>query len=127
MKFSIPVETAFTEFEAHFEEVSQALISGEPMALTQASAQLRQSAVQFSGVVKQLSPAELAHPLLRSRLKLLAAGLASRRESLIRRTAQVERALASIVPSTCNTTYSQGSRPYAGTVRQTGAFKVLAA
>lgn len=127
MKFSSSIEAAFTEFEAHFEEVSQALISGEPMALVQASALLRQSALDFSGVMAQLNPTEQADPLLRSRLKLLARGLASRRESLIRRTAQVERALGSIVPSTRNTTYSQGSRPYAGTVRQTGAFKVLAA
>lgn len=60
------------------------------------------------------------------RLGKVAQGMAMQREALLRRTAVVERSLHSIVPASRSNTYG-GAAPYGHSVRQTGAFKLLAA
>ena len=127
MMFPLHIETAFADVESQFDVMSKALVDGEPLALLTASAAMQQAAIDFSGLLQRLTPTELSNKDLKSRLKILADGMASRRESLIRRTALVERALNAVVPSTRNATYSQAAGPYGSLGKQTGAFKVFAA
>lgn len=125
--FPTHTNQALTEVELLLNAVSVALVSGEALALADASAALRQAAIDFSQCLQSLTPVERADHRLKSRLKQLAAEMAVRRESLIRRSVLVERALNAIVPATRSATYTPAAAPYASLGKQTGAFKYLAA
>lgn len=124
---SAHIEGALIEVESHFNDISKALVSDQPRALEVASTALRQATIDFSALLQRLTPAELKNSDLKLRLTTLSEGMVLRRESLIRRTVLVERALNAIVPATCNATYSRAAGPYGNPGKQTGAFKVLAA
>ena len=125
--FTAPLENALSAAELKFNEVSQALVSGEPLALAAASAALRQAGLDLSALLPGLPAIERHHPTLTSRLTRLSTGMADQRESLIRRAVLTERALNAIVPATRSATYASAAGPYGSLARQTGAFKVLAA
>lgn len=125
--FPAHIEEALTGVELKFNDVAAALVSGEPLALVAASAAMRQAAIDLSGLVQRLTPADLKNKTLKARVKQLADGLAAQRESLIRRTVIVEMALNTVVPATQNATYTHASGPYGSAGKQTGAFKYLAA
>lgn len=127
MKLSTHLEEALAHVELQFSGVSDALVSGEPVALEAASTALRQAAMDFSVLMQRLTPADLKHKDLKSRLKTIVDGMAIRRESLIRRTAMVERALSAVVPASDNNTYAPSSGPYGSAGKQSGAFKYLSA
>lgn len=121
------VEQALAAVESHFQAVSAALVSGEPDALLSASSSLKQAALDCSRFMQSLTPVDLKNPALKARLKTIASGLAVRRESLIRRTVLVERALNAVVPATRNVTYAKATGPYGTAGKQTGSFKYLSA
>jgi hypothetical protein len=121
------LEKALTDVELHFNAVSAALVSGEPQALTSASAVLRQAAIDFSALLQRLTPDDVQHKDLKPRLTQISNGLVLQRESLLRRTALVEMALNTVMPTAPDATYAQTGAPYASLGRQTGAFKYLAA
>jgi len=121
------LEKALTDVECHFNAVSAALVSGEPLAVTVASAALRQAAIDFSALVQRLTPSDVKHKDVKARLTQIANGMALQRESLLRRTALVEMALNTVMPTAPDATYAQTGGPYASLGRQTGAFKYLAA
>lgn len=125
--FPAHIEETLADVESHFDDLSKALVSGEPIALAAASAALQQAAIVFSQLLQRLTPVELKNNELKSRLKILSDGMVLRRESLIRRTVLVERALNAIVPATCSATYSRAAGPYGSAGKQSGAFKSLAA
>lgn len=125
--FPTHIKNALTEVEFHLNDVSAALVSGEPLALATASTGLRQAAIDFSEMLQRLTPIDLKNRNLKSRLKILADGMAAQRESLIRRMVLVERSLNALIPATHNATYAQVSGPYGSPGKQTGAFKYLAA
>lgn len=130
MQLSMHVEEALSRIELCASKVSAALVSGEPLALTAASGALQQAMLELSGVIHSLAPAERKNKELKFRLKRLSTCMAAQRESLIRRTALVGRALNEMVPATCNTTYAKTAGPvgpYGSALRQTGSFKVLTA
>jgi hypothetical protein len=127
MNMQATIEDAFTLAEKSFHELSQALVSGEPATLTESSAKLQRAALQLSLLLGKLSPQDPCAQVFKGRLKQLASGLNVRRESLIRRTVLVDRALNALVPSTVRTTYGANTKTYAGVGKQTGAFKFLAA
>jgi hypothetical protein len=127
MKLSTHLEDALAHVEHQFNCVSDALVSGEPLALEAASIALRQAAMDFSVLMQRLTPADLKNKDLKTRLKKIVDGMAIRRESLIRRTAMVERALSAVVPASGNNTYSPNSSPYGSAGKQSGAFKYLSA
>lgn len=124
---SAHLENALTEVELHFNDVSAALVSGEPQALGTASVALRQAALDFSALLQRLSPAEVKHKELKPRLMQISNGMALQRESLLRRTALVEMALNTVMPCAPKSTYAKTGGPYASVGRQSGAFKYLAA
>jgi len=116
-----------TSVELLFTEVAAALVSGEPLALSTASDGLRRAAIDFSGSIQGLTSTDRENKNLQSRLKKLSVGLATQRESLIRRTVLVEMALNTIVPATLDASYAKAAGPYGTAGKQTGAFKYLAA
>ena len=121
------IQSALIQIESHFNDLSLALLSGEPLALEAPSVALRQTAIDFSALVQRLSLAERKEPQLALRLKALSDGLVSRRESLIRRAVLVERELNTIVPATRGATYSPATGPYGRAGKQSGAFKQFSA
>jgi hypothetical protein len=121
------IEQGLSAVENHFLEVSAALVSGESDALLSASAALKQASLDCAQLVQRLSPADLKNPALKLRLKALADGLAVRRESLIRRTVLVERALNAVVPATRSATYAKAAGPYGTAGQSSGSFKYLTA
>ena len=125
------IESVLAKVEICFNDVSAALVSGEPIALEAASAALRQAAIDFSGLFDGLADQDRNNPGLVARLAKIGSGLAAQRESLIRRTALVDLALNTLVPATRTGTYSKSAGPnngsYGSPVKQTGAFKVLSA
>ena len=125
--FPAHIEKALIEVEHYFNDVSAALVSCEPIALAAASSVLRQAAIDFSEFLQRQAPIDLKSQSLKLRLKRLADGMGSQRESLIRRTVLVERGLNAIVPATLAPTYAQVAGPYGSLGKQTGAFKFLAA
>lgn len=127
MMFPAHIEDALTGVELLFADVSAALVSGEPLALSAASDALRQAAIDFSALLQGLTPIDRKNKDLQSRLKKLSVGMVTQRESLIRRTVLVELALNAIVPATRDATYAKAAGPYGTPGKQTGAFKYLAA
>lgn len=121
------LEKALTDVELQVNEVAAALVSGEPLALTSASAALRQVAIDFSALLQRLTSFDARPKDLKPRLTQISNGMLLQRESLLRRTALVEMALNTVIPTAADATYAQTGGPYASLGRQTGAFKYLAA
>lgn len=124
---SAHVEKSLSDVELRFNEVAQALVSGEPIALEAASAVLRQAAIDFSVLLQALSPQERKDKDLTLRLKKIAESTAALKDGLFRRAALVEMALNAVVPATQKTTYAKAIGPYGSPGKQSGAFKYLAA
>jgi hypothetical protein len=121
------IETPLSQIELQCDAVSAAVNSGDPVSLESVSIALRQAAVEFSGLLEGISVDGHSGQEFKVRLKKVAQNLAIQRESLIRRTVVVERALHAMVPATQESNYAQSSGPYAGTARQSGAYKRFAA
>ncbi len=124
---STSIEKSFADAERHVAEVAVAIVSGEPQSLGIASASLRQATLTLSDAVQRLSPAQQRDPRVSARVRKMAAALALQRESLIRRTVLVERALNTLVPATRDAGYAQGAGAYGRPGRQSGAFGRLSA
>ena len=121
------IEKLLSRIERQCDAVSFAVSNGNPESLESASIALRQAAVDFSNLLEGLADDVQTDKELKARLKKLSKGLAIQRESLIRRTVVVERALHAMVPATRESTYAQNSGPYAGAGRKGGVFKLCAA
>ena len=121
------IEAAFSAAELCFDALSQALVSGEPVQLSECSAKLQRAALHLSLLLGRLAVTDPRTPFFKARLTQLASGLNVRRESLIRRTVLVDRALNALVPSTVKTTYGASPKAYAAVGKQTGAFTFLIA
>ena len=121
------IEKSLTDAERHVAEVAAAILSGEPQSLGIASASLRQATLTLSDAVQRLSPVQRRDPRVSARVRKMASALALLRESLIRRTVLVERALNTLVPATREAGYAQGAGAYGRPGRQSGAFGRLSA
>ncbi len=122
------IEQALSQVENQFDALSAALVSGDLSALEAASNGLRQIAVEFSGFLQNLGPADLSQQDLKRRMKRIAAGLAQQREALIRRSVGIERGLEVLLPTPSSAaTYAQASGPYGNGGKSSGAFKLLVA
>ena len=121
------IEKAFALAEQCFDELSSALVSGEPEALAASSANMQRAAMNFAALVNRTLPQDPQTQALKSRLDQLSNSLGIRRESLIRRTVLVDRALNALVPATVKSTYGPSNKAYSAVGPQTGAFKYLAA
>lgn len=115
------IEKALTGVELCFTRVSEALVSGEPLALEAASAVMRQATLDLSALLQRLPPPDLKHPNLKLRLKRLSEGMATQRQSLLRRTVLVERGLNVIIPTA--RTATQAGTTYANLGKSGGSIK----
>ena len=122
-----PVHAALTLAEECAGLVSQALLKGEPAAIESAAHGLHRASLSLSGLLQGHPAITVVDRDFRSRLGKVAQHMAMQREALLRRSAVVERSLHSLVPATRVTTYAGGATPYGHQVRQSGAFKLLAA
>ncbi len=120
------IEKTLASIEQLIQDVSDALVQGEPQALSLASTALRQAAVNFSQSLPRLGGVALRTPALQLRLKRIAAHLVIRRESLIRQSVVVERSLHTLVPATQTATYAKAIGPYGTPGKPSGTFNYVA-
>jgi hypothetical protein len=113
--------------ERQFNEVSSALIDGDPVAVESNCLALQQLAVDFVQIADELGQSSLDAGHLTIRIQALAEGLPTLRQNLLRRSSFVERALELLVPAMQQTTYSKNPSPYGKGVQQSGQFKVFSA
>jgi hypothetical protein len=121
------IEKPLVQIEVQFNAVAAAVNSGDPVALETLSTALRKAAADLFSLLEAAPADSRSLKELKTRLKKISSGLGIQRESMIRRTVVVERALHAMVPATRQSTYTQSAGPYAGPGRQSGAFKLLAA
>lgn len=121
-----------SQFEAQLALLSASLIRNDANELVATSAELQSMAVLFSKALQQTASGLRNNPSALLRVKKIHAALTSMREGLLRQRAQVDRALAALVPATQNNTYlpsagAYGRQPYGSAGRQSGEFSALAA
>lgn len=120
------LEKTLAQIEGLIHQISDALVVGDQKALSLASTDLRQGAVNFSQMLPRFGRAALNNPTLQVRLKRIAISLASRRESLIRQSGVVERSLNTLVPTSRTATYAKAAGPYGAPGRSSGTFSFVA-
>jgi hypothetical protein len=123
----ISLEKQLDLLEQQFNEVSSALIDGDPVLVESSSVALQQLAVDFLLIADELGRGSLAPAHLALRVKALSVGMPTLHANLLRRSFYVDRALQLVVPATQTTTYSGTTSPYGSGARQSGQFKVLSA
>ncbi len=120
--------TLLDQCEQQLAQVAQATASPQIDDLGSAATALQTLVVQLPALLRQ-SQTRQTDPLTRQRLRKIAALLATQRESLLRRTVLVERALSTLMPATQSNTYALGvgRATYGAPGRQSGEFKMTAA
>lgn len=121
------VDAHLDRLESEFKTLSACLIDSQPEALVAASATLQRLAVELAKMAAGTSQMRLKSSSDVSRIKALAAGIASVRENLLRQVAYVGRALEIVVPATRDKSTYAGGGVYGQPVQQSGAFSVLSA
>lgn len=125
------LDTALQTIESQLDAVSSALVNGDAFEIERTSSVMRDLSVKFSQQLPQLlqgqSAALISNVSLKVRLKKINDSLVAQRGGLTRRAVTVESTLNMLMPTTRTTGYAAQSARYGATVRQSGAFKVLAA
>ncbi len=112
--------------EQQFDEVSAFVVEGNPDQIVVASAALQRMLVDFVQLREAMGPQVKVPSGVVARLKALAEGTRMLRTQMHRQSALVEQSLKVIMPSDSKATYA-GAGTYGSAMRQSGAFKVLAA
>lgn len=112
--------------EQQFNEVSAVLAEVDPTQLVVASAALQRLASELVDLLRTAHGDEAMRLTVVQRLKALSQGTTLLRSQLHRQAALVEQALKVVMPVGPVSTYAEGG-PYGAAMRQSGAFKVLAA
>ena len=124
---SLPlVDQQLDRIEPQFTALSVALRDGSVQSLQASAERLQQLAVELRQLVDTLPRAGVLQPRRAARLKALAAKLPMLRENLLRRSAYVNRALETLVPTPPKSTYA-GRATYGNVARQSGEFKTVSA
>lgn len=93
------LEHALGAVEHQIDEVSSAMLGGDPLVLEKCSVQLRQSIVDFSRAIEgargNVLPSALA-----ARIDIVSEKLTMQRDNIARVTALVDRQVASVLPPT---------------------------
>lgn len=124
---SAQIEKQLSDIEQQCAALTDAVNSGEPVSLEMVSTQLRQMAVDLSRSPEVFQLNAQATQAFKARLQKVVGGIGAQRGSLARRAAVVERGLNTMMPATCESTYSQVAGPYGNAAKQSGAFKLLTA
>lgn len=113
--------------EQQFNEASGVLVDGDPEQIERASATLQRLAIELVQIMGSAPRGGGPVAPMRERLQALSDGVAVLRTIMLRRTAYVEQALQVVVPTVPDATYANSRGTYGPVLRQSGAFKVLAA
>jgi hypothetical protein len=123
--FASRLENSLSQVEQLLEDVSAALLSGEPLVLEATSSALRQAVVGLSGLLQGPAASARLDQMLRQRLARVSLTLSQQRSNLLRRAVMVDRALAAVLPQAAQAqTYGNGAK--ASTYRG-GAARIYAA
>lgn len=106
-------------------KITEAIETGEPLALENAARALRSSVLALHDQTSR-SGLGIDRPMAQ-RLQQLATRLLIQRSGLMRRSALVEQTLLAMVPGALDQTYANAPSPYGSARKQTGAFTTLAA
>ncbi len=112
--------------EQQFNEVSVVLAEVNPIQLEMASTAMQRLASDLVELLRTAQGDEAMRLTVVQRLQALSQGTTLLRSQLHRQAALVEQALKVVMPGGPVSTYADGG-PYGSAVRQSGAFKVLAA
>lgn len=112
--------------ERQFNEVSAVLAACDSGRLEVASVALQQLAMDLVELLRTASGDAAMRSSVVQRIKALSEGTTVLRTQLHRQAALVEQTLKVVMPSGAASTYADGG-PYGSAMRQSGAFKVLAA
>jgi hypothetical protein len=93
-----PMDASLRRVEQLLEDVSAALITGEPLVLEAASTALRQAMADLSARGRAPAAAQSLDAGMRQRLEKVSLTLAQQRANLARRAVVVDRALATVLP-----------------------------
>ena len=108
-------EALLSDVERQLDAVDAALLEADPADLGEASAGVRRITVAFVATLESALSAEAFDPVFRSRVETVTYRLSMQREGLARRSAMVERTLASIMRPSPVVTYAvPGARALAG-------------
>jgi hypothetical protein len=113
--------------EQKFNEVAAILAAGDADNVLQASEALQSVVVEFAELAGPAGGLQLKLKPDVVRLKALARGISLLRDTVLRRAAHVNQALAIVVPTPAKSTYSGAGSPFSAVPRQSGQFRVLAA
>ena len=121
------LDAQLDRLDERFQALAASLTGGSPDQVQLASQQFQLLAVALVQALDSASRRALASPQRMRRIQLLAVGLASVRENLLRQSAYVERALEVVMPTARQKSTYAGNQTYGGPARQSGAFSVLSA
>jgi hypothetical protein len=108
--------------------LAAALLDGQPDRVAAAAVQMQHATTALSGALQLAQRGGNVDRALQQRLHRLGQDFALQREGCLRRSAFVDRALNSIIPSSRNTTYSGTAiSPYGKQARSSGAFGRISA
>jgi hypothetical protein len=113
--------------EKRAQVLSAVLLGGQPDLVAAAAHDVQQSALALSESLQGAQKRGALEPVLKQRLRRLGQELAMQREACMRRSAVVDRALNSIIPSSRPNTYSARTGPYGQQARRSGAFNLISA
>ena len=122
----VDLEKSLTSIESLIQQISETLVVGDPVALAMASTHLRQAAVELSNMLPRFDSLTLKNASVKSRLAQISINLASRRESMLRQSGLVERALNTLVPASQTATYSKTAGLYGAPGKSSGTFNFIA-
>ena len=123
---AVDLEKSLTSIESLIQQISEILVVGDPVALATASTHLRQDAVELSNMLPRFDSLTLKNASVKSRLAQISINLASRRESMLRQSGLVERALNTLVPASQTATYSKTAGLYGAPGKSSGTFNFIA-
>jgi len=113
--------------EQQFHQVAAFLAAGDAPQLQQAASALQALSQELQRALQTQGPAQRAQPGQRQRVQNLARGLQMLRDNLSRQAAINQQALKVVMPTAAAATYGGSTPVYGAVVRQSGAFRVLAA
>jgi ABC-type transporter Mla subunit MlaD len=105
------IDELLSSVELQLHVVSEALVSADGPALQSAATALRDAAVHFSQALPQGATAVRPDAALQKRIKAVRQGFASCRENLARRSAGVDRLVASLLPPAPSELVTYGRAP----------------
>ena len=119
------LEASLSSVEQLLDDVSAALLAGEPLVLQAASTSLRQAMMDMARLVPAATGLKSLDENMHKRLAKISLILTQQRESLIRRAVVVDRTLLTVLPQAQSlATYSGGTKASA---YRGGAARIYAA